>query len=122
MVAARSVLSAFKSKAACVAVLIGLLRSLVLFTFPNPKLVLASVIFEAFVPPCAISITDPFQIPLMIVPTTVISVPTNLDAAIDPGSMLTVFETEPSKTIPPNSEGKVRGFTTPFVPFAPGTP
>ena len=47
----------FKFNAVCCAVLTGLLTSLVLSTLPNPKFVLASFIFVAFVPPFAIATT-----------------------------------------------------------------
>ena len=46
-----------RSKAAWVAILIGLLRSLVLSTFSKPKLVFAPVTVVAFVPPFSIGTT-----------------------------------------------------------------
>ena len=92
----------------------GLFKSLVLSTLPNPRLTLAVGASEALVPPCAISITDPFHTPLMMVPTTAISVPTNLFAAIEPGCKAIVLATVPSKTPPPNSLGMVKVLTVPF--------
>ena len=113
---------AFRSKAACVAVLIGLFKSLVLSTLPKPKFTLAVGASDALVPPCAISITAPFHTPLIIVPTTVISVPTNLLAAIDPGCNAIVLATVPSKTPPPSSVGMFKGNTVPLAPVAPVEP
>ena len=48
---------AFKSKANCCAVLTGLFKSDVLFTFPNPKLDTAAVAELAPVPPFAMATT-----------------------------------------------------------------
>ena len=69
---------AFRFKAASCAVLTGLFTSLVLSTFPNPKLVLASVIFVAFVPPfiignrpvifAAVPVTLPIKLVAVIAP------------------------------------------------------
>ena len=63
----------FKFNAVCCAVLTGLLASLVLSTLPNPKFVLASFIFVAFVPPFAIATTPvifeevPVTLPMKLV-------------------------------------------------------
>ena len=46
----------------------GLLASVVLSTFPNPKLVLASAAVVAPVPPLVMAISVPFQVPEDIVP------------------------------------------------------
>lgn len=42
------------------------------------------------VPPLAIAIVVPFQVPVVIVPTVAISVPTRFEAAIDPASIALV--------------------------------
>ena len=61
----------FKSNAVCVAVETGLFASLVLSTLPNPKFVLAPAAVVAPVPPLAMAIEVPLQVPLVIVPTVV---------------------------------------------------
>jgi len=50
----------------------------------NPKFDLAAVAVVAPVPPFAIAMAVPLHVPLVIVPTEAISVPTNLLAAIEP--------------------------------------
>ena len=67
---------AFKSNAACCARLIGLLASLVLSMFPNPKFVLALVLVDPPVPPfatatipetlVALPVTVPVKLPVML--------------------------------------------------------
>ena len=61
----------FKSNAVCVAVETGLFASLVLSTLSNPKFVLAAAVVVAPVPPLAMAIEVPLQVPLVIVPTVV---------------------------------------------------
>ena len=53
----------------------------------NPKLVLASAAVVAPVPPLFNAIVVPFQTPVVIVPTVVMSVPTNLDEGMDPANL-----------------------------------
>jgi hypothetical protein len=76
---------AFKSNAVCCAVLTGLLASLVLSMFPNPKFVLAFVLVDPPVPPfatatipdtfVALPVTVPVKFPIILPVTLPVTLP-----------------------------------------------
>ena len=75
---------AFKSNAACCNVLTGLFKSVVLFTFPNPKLDNAAVALLAPVPPFSSATTPdtlvafPVTLPIKLPVTTPVTLPVTL--------------------------------------------
>ncbi len=76
---------AFKSNAACVKVDIGFAKSVVLFTFPNPKFNLAFVSFTAPVPPFETK-TIPFTLEAFPVKVPTKDGAVNLLAVISPAA------------------------------------
>lgn len=83
-------IGAFKSKAACVNVDMGLAKSDVLFTLPNPKFERALVALTAPVPPFEIA----------TIPLTFVAVPLNVPANNVEVTLLAVISPAPKLPVP----------------------